>query len=170
MLKSNTLKTTCYTILIAKHHQYLKKRYLYVHTNNYLMDDEWSPILCDCDGFLTSGQNRCPLPSTDLLSGHRASTLPWDLSPFKVNSLKITQGQTFCLFQNKSFWIFKRGLPFIRLLWLFFSKASRHKNDEFMIILAGVEKAESFVKRGKWQPIDDNHLMLDLRQGQDMWI
>lgn len=90
MLKSNTLKTTCYTILIAKHHQYLKKRYLYVHTNNYLMDDEWSPILCDCDGFLTSGQNRCPLPSTDLLSGHRASTLPWDLSPFKVNSLKIT--------------------------------------------------------------------------------
>lgn len=75
-----------------------------------LMDDEWSPILCDCDGFLTSGQNRCPLPSTDLLSGHRASTLPWDLSPFKVNSLKITQGQTFCLFQNKSFWIFKRGL------------------------------------------------------------
>lgn len=37
-----------------------------------------------------------------------------------------------------------------------------------MIILAGVEKAESFVKRGKRQPIDDNHLMLDLRQGQDM--
>lgn len=115
-------------------------------------------------------QNRCPLPSTDLLSGHRASTLPWDLSPFKVNSLQITQGQTFCLFQNKSFWIFKRGLLLSDFCDNFFPRPPRHKNDEFMIILAGVKKAESFVKRGKWQPIDDNHLMLDLRQGQDMWI
>lgn len=90
--------------------------------------------------------------------GHRTSTLPWELSPFKVNFLPIPGPDL--LFVSKQnfffFWIFKRWLPFIRFSWIYFFKAPGHKTDEFMIILAGVKKAESFVRRreittsGRW--------------------
>lgn len=121
-----------------------------MHTNNCLMDGEWSMILCDCDGFLTGWWNHCPLPSEE---SHRKDT-GHRLCPGNSHLLRSIssqyQGQTFCLFQNKTFfffWIFKRWLPFIRFSWIYFFKAPGHKTDEFMIILAGVKKAESFVRR-----------------------